>query len=190
MKGEKGEVGPIGPAGKDGKSIIGPQGPRGEVGPIGPIGKNGIDGIDGVDGKSIIGPAGKDGKDADPNVVADIVVSQLATGTKLKPEHIQGLPKTLNELITFLRTGGFRGGGSSSGTATPVTTYIETPTGLINGVNITYTVTHSITTMFSLAINGQFLHPTADYSFSSGTITFVKPLPIELAGTSFTAVYQ
>lgn len=80
------------------------------------------------------------------------------------------------------------GGGS-------VTVFSETPTGLINGSNTTYTTTHSMTSILSFAINGTFLHPqdiaagTGDYTFSGTTITFLTALPSALAGTAFTVTY-
>lgn len=83
---------------------------------------------------------------------------------------------------------------SSTGAATTV--YTETPVGLINGSNTTYTVAHTINSIFSFAINGMYLHPqdiaagTGDYTFSGSTITFLTALPSSLAGTSFTIVYQ
>lgn len=76
------------------------------------------------------------------------------------------------------------------------TVYTETPQGLINGSNTIYTVLHTITNIFSFAVNGQYLHPqdigagTGDYTFSSTNITFLSALPSSLAGTSFTIVYQ
>lgn len=81
-------------------------------------------------------------------------------------------------------------------TSAAPTTYTETPSGLINGSNTTYTVAHSITSIFSFAINGQFLHPqdisagTGDYTFSGNTITFLTALPSQLSGTAFTICYQ
>lgn len=76
------------------------------------------------------------------------------------------------------------------------TVYTETPSGAINGSNLTYTVAHTINSIFSFAINGQYLHPrdigagTGDYTFSGMTVTFLSALPAMLAGTSFTIVYQ
>lgn len=76
------------------------------------------------------------------------------------------------------------------------TVYTETPQGLINSSNTAYTTAHAITTIYSFAINGQYLHPqdlvalTGDYTFSGSTITFLSALPSSLAGTSFTVVYS
>ena len=73
--------------------------------------------------------------------------------------------------------------GSSS------TIYTETPVGLIDGANKTYTTLHSITTVLGFNINGMFIHP-AEYSISGAIITFVVALDASLAGTGFTIVYQ
>ena len=84
---------------------------------------------------------------------------------------------------------------SASSSAT-TTVYTETPSGLINSSNTTYTTVHTINNIFSMAINGQYLHPqdigagTGDYTVSGSTITFLTALPSSLAGTSFTVVYQ
>ena len=84
---------------------------------------------------------------------------------------------------------------SASSSAT-TTVYTETPSGLINGSNTTYTTVHTINNIFSMAINGTYLHPqdvgagTGDYTVSGSTITFLTALPSSLAGTSFTVVYQ
>lgn len=84
---------------------------------------------------------------------------------------------------------------TSSGGGT-TTVFTETPQGLINGSNTTYTTLNTITNIFSFAINGEYIHPhdsgagTGDYTFSGTTITFLTALPSSLAGTSFTIVYQ
>ncbi len=75
---------------------------------------------------------------------------------------------------------------SSGGSAT---IYAETPSGLINGSNTTYTTAHTMTTVIAFAINGQFLHPTSDYTFTGTTITFVTALPASLSGLPFTIAY-
>lgn len=85
---------------------------------------------------------------------------------------------------------------TSTGGGSTTTVYTETPQGLINGSNTTYTTINTINNIFSFAINGEYLHPrdvgagTGDYTFSGNTITFLSPLPANLSGTSFTIVYQ
>lgn len=70
------------------------------------------------------------------------------------------------------------------------TVYTETPSGLINGSNVTYTTAHIMTTVYNFAINGQYLHPTSDYSFSGTTITMVAALDSSLSGKPLTITYQ
>lgn len=83
--------------------------------------------------------------------------------------------------LTFTTGGGSGGGGGT-------TFYSETPSGLINGSNVTYTVLNPLTSIVNFALNGQEIHPS-EYSFTGSTITFFTPLPAELAGSSFTIVY-
>lgn len=52
----------------------------------------------------------------------------------------------------------------------------EVPAGLINGVNVTYTLAHLPDGLIRLYKNGQKLNLTADYSISGQTITLVTPL--------------
>ncbi len=117
------------------------------------------------------------------------------SGVRLFVEGIKkGLVKTLNikaganttvahsvvnGLDTIIITS--TGGGSS-------TFYTETPTGVIDSSNVTYTVLHSITTVISFAINGEFIHPP-EYSVAGSTITFVTALDVGLSGKAFTIVY-
>lgn len=67
--------------------------------------------------------------------------------------------------------------------------YSETPSGTINSSNVTFTVLHTINTVFSFALNGQYLHPTTDYTTSGSTITFVVAPDTTLSGLPFTIVY-
>lgn len=84
----------------------------------------------------------------------------------------------------------------TTGTDSGTTVHTETPQGLIDGMNTTYTTIDTINGIFSFAINGMFLHPqdiaagTGDYTFSGDTITFLTALPASLSGTSFTIAYQ
>ena len=73
------------------------------------------------------------------------------------------------------------GGGSA-------TIYVETPNEAIDGVETAFTVDNTITTVISIHINGQFIHP-ADYSVAGDTITFGVAPDAALAGLPFTVVY-
>lgn len=74
-------------------------------------------------------------------------------------------------------------GGSS------VTVYTETPSGTINGSNKNFTTAHTINTIYSFGINGQFIHPV-DFSVAGSTITFVTAPDASLSGTPFTIIYS
>ena len=107
-KGDTGFTGRDGPAGKDGRDA--------QYGVDGKNGKNGLNGVDGVDGKN-----GKDGKHGKDGVSPDVkdVVSLTALELQKEPPAKQ---KDLQALIEFLKRGGFRGGGGSGGSASPLTT--------------------------------------------------------------------
>lgn len=68
------------------------------------------------------------------------------------------------------------------------TVYSETPTGLVDGANTSYTTLHAITTVLALAINGQFIHPS-EYTVSGSGFTMGTALPAGLSGTGFTISY-
>lgn len=104
-------------------------------------------------------------------VLVSAYVTELNFSTNITPTY-DG-----NGRITLTASGG---GG---------TTYTETPSGLINGVNVTYTTAHTITTILNFSINGQFIHP-AEYSVVGSTITFITPLDSSLSGKGFTIIYQ
>ena len=104
----------------------------------------------------------------------------------------------LGDITTIDFTGAGQSGSVTGDTLTEnipgsasLTIYTETPSGVINGVNTTYTTTHTITSIFSFGINNALIQPTGQYaySFTGNTITFVTPLDISLAGTPFTIVY-
>ena len=65
----------------------------------------------------------------------------------------------------------------------------ETPSGLINSSNVTYTTINTINAILNFAINGQYLHPTVDYTFTGNTITMTSPLDSSLLGLGFTIIY-
>lgn len=76
-------------------------------------------------------------------------------------------------------------GGSSSTWAK------ETPSGLINSVNVTYTLAHTpIANSLSLIVNGQVYTEGIDYTVSGSTITMTVPLDILFASLPFIAQYM
>ena len=66
--------------------------------------------------------------------------------------------------------------------------FTETPSGLINSANTTYTTLNGITHVLSLFINGEFIHPS-EYSVSGNGFTMNSQLDASLAGTTFTIKY-
>lgn len=72
--------------------------------------------------------------------------------------------------------------------ATSTIGFVETPSGLINSINTVYTTQHTITTVISLTINGEFIHP-AEYVVSGSGFTMITPLDSTLSGTPFIINY-
>lgn len=64
----------------------------------------------------------------------------------------------------------------------------ETPSGAINGSNVTYTVTQPINAVISFAINGQFITDD-EYTVAGRTITMDTAIDTSLSGTSFRVTY-
>lgn len=145
VKGDKGDKGDPGKDGKDGKHFIGSQGAPGAPGRNGRDGRDGAPGRDAVGNPGPKGEKGDPGTSPDPKMVVDAVLLELKAGL-LEPTHIKGLGeniKSLQELIRFLKAGGFRGGGG--GTTTTVSTggggmAFAVPTGTINSSNRSFTV--------------------------------------------------
>lgn len=73
--------------------------------------------------------------------------------------------------------------------ASALNIYSETPAGTIDSSNTDFTTAHAIVTVFSLALNGQFVHP-AEYSVLGNVITFVTAPDASLSGLPFTIIYK
>ena len=101
---------------------------------------------------------------------------------------IEALKKEIIDLIPRPRV--FGGGTNDAGVKFSLARSVQnvTPTGLINGSNVTYTVPSTIHAVLSFGINGMVIH-SSDFSFSNKTITFTTALPAELSGTRFEIVY-
>lgn len=155
-------------------------------------------------------PEVRNGIDAkiDEEGISDKIIQKIIKEKKLKSDHIDG---TETAMASYLRRYGYKpyvhGGGdtlvagtnitvtnNSNGTKTISSSIgassfnVETPVGVVNGVNVTYTVTNTISKVLGFSINGMAIHP-AEYSTSATTITFVTALPVELSGTGFTIIY-
>ncbi len=196
--------------GRDGKD--GAKGEKGDKGDsiVGPPGKDGRDGKDGSPdtGDQIIQKINSANGLIVPEAIAGFedlrkeVKEKTGNTTRIgwgaHPLVIQGLGQVIDKNTRVLN---FAGAGLSSvvrskgGVVTVTlaggtgTVYSETPSGLIDGINTSYTVAHDITNVYNMAINGQFIHP-GEYSTSGGTITMNTPLPAGLSGTQFTITYS
>lgn len=98
--------------------------------------------------------------------------------------HVTELDFTTNMSLTYGNNGKITvtaTGGSSA-------FYVETPTGAINGSNKIYTTANTITTVLSLHINGQFIHPS-EYTASGAGFTMGTALDSSLSGLGFTIIY-
>jgi hypothetical protein len=194
-QGVVGSVGPQGPAGKTGP--IGPQGPQGEAGPQGPQGDKGAPGKDGSSDtpediiEKLKGKLSYEVLTDRPNLEtyrgkgSNVAEFQIRKNGVLTVNQVRGIDFIGEWTITDL------GGGAVSAQApssSAPTIHTETPTGTVDGSNVTYSTAHTITTIYSFAINGQFIHPS-DYTAVGTTITFGTPLPVELSGTPFTIIY-
>lgn len=160
--------------GKDGKD--GRDGKDGVNGKNGKDGKDGLDGLDGKDGKDgVDGKDGKDGKDAEPLGKLEIEI-----------ENVNGLEKELKEIRNLPS-----GGGTSALAVRQAMKYIfhtETPVGVIDGVNTTYTVNNPIFAISCFMLNGEVI-ALSNYTVSNRTITFSTPLPSAYSGKDFEIKY-
>lgn len=195
MKGEtgpEGKQGPPGPAGKDGKD--GRPGRDGKDGRDGADGRDGVDGRDGNDGSP---DAGEDIVDKINNLPTD------DDEYKIDASHIKNLPRGTggevrvigNPTNLVIRDEGtvvqenvrdidFVGSGVSAAVVNGRTTVtisgggsgstVTTPTGSVNGSNVTFTISASITPVWIIA-DGITYFSGAGYSYSSGVITMVSP---------------
>lgn len=183
---------------------------NGEDGEDGEPGEQGLPGKDGSPdtGEEIIAKINKadsliskeavEGMKELQKAVEEKTGNTVRVGWGSHPLTIQGLGAVIDKNTRVLN---FAGAGltsvvrSANGVVTVNlagaggTVYAETPTGLINGSNVTYTTAHDITNVYNFAINGQFLHP-AEYSFTGDTITLVTALPASLSGLPFTITYS
>lgn len=78
--------------------------------------------------------------------------------------------------------------GSGSGGGGGGQIYVQTPVGLIDGTNKTYTVANTIGEIVELEYNGEFIHPS-EYTISAATFSMITALPV-ISGASFTVAYQ
>lgn len=211
-KGEQGTKGERGEQGPKGDSVQGPQGPQG---PVGTNGEKGGDGAKGADGS----PDTPESIIEKIHLAKGLIASHKISGLSDLLRSIEDIGKNqsgyqnvgganplimrsngvkISDFITEINfstnlTAVYSGNGRVTLTATGggggSTTYSETPGGLVDGVNTTYTTLNAITTVVNLVINGQFIHPS-EYVVSGSGFTMGTALPVELAGKGFTIIYQ
>lgn len=75
---------------------------------------------------------------------------------------------------------------SSGGIGNPIS--VETPGGLINGSNVTYTTVNPINTVIGIWLNGEFIGPS-EYTVSGSGFTMGTAIPGSFSGSEFTIVY-
>lgn len=204
-QGPQGIQGPQGPQGIQGASVIGPEGPQGEKGDTGEQGPQGEKGEKGEKGDpgspdmdtdiiaKIKGKLSYDDLIDRPNLEtfrrsggSNVAEFQVYKNGILSANQVRAIDLIGAWTVTDL------GGGKVSLQAPSGggigTIYTETPTGAIDGVNLSYAAAHAITSVLSFAINGQFIHP-ADYGIAGSTITFGTALDASLSGLPFTIIY-
>lgn len=101
---------------------------------------------------------------------------------------ISSLEKRIKELEDRPERVG--GGTSAIGVQFAMKTVVktETPSGAINGINTSYTVSEPIHAIFSFMINGEAI-PSSAYTIAGRTITFGTALPSAYSGKDFEVVY-
>ena len=92
--------------------------------------------------------------------------------------------KTIVRLVADPITGALLVSGASGSVAV----YNETPGGLINGINATYTTVNNISVVIRITLNGEDIDPS-QYTTSGSGFTMNTPIPASFSGTPFTIVY-
>lgn len=169
-KGERGEKGEKGDTGKKGESIKGDKGDTGLRGPRGYEGINGNDGRDGKDGKNA--PKVNIDKLIEPinKKIDDISNTINAKGKIDQRWHGAGLSKVSTDTS-------LTGNGTPSNPLSVVGgggLNVETPTGTVDGVNITFSV---LNTPIMLIWDGLIKVSGINYSYSAPTITVTDGSP-------------
>ncbi len=167
VKGEKGDQGEQGEVGEQGET--GEKGDRGDQGTQGVRGPQGSQGDRGEKGAR--GEKGEKGQDGVSPTIDSVIVELKKNPVKY--EDIQGAPsiKSLKNLVDFLKIGGFRGGGSSTGGTTGVITYSYDLSSFCDGVTKTFTVpANSGFILLSGSDAPNIYRPTVDYT-GTGTTT-------------------
>lgn len=153
------------------RSIKGDRGEKGEEGRAGKDGRNGIDGKNGKDGKQGEAP------------------EHEWDDTKLRFKNPDG---TWGEKVDLKGRDGVGGGGVTNLRIQQAFKQIlktESPTGAIDGVNLTYTLSQPIFAIFSMSINGEVIAQLPNYTISGRTFTFSTALPADYSGRDWEVKY-
>lgn len=151
----------------------------------------------------------RDGIDADEERVINEVLSriklpeyrapimdgpeEIATKLDLLDEENQlAAIKALKAEIEELKKRPVRSGGTSAMGVAQAMKYVvkrQTPTGTIDGVNATFTVSSAPYAVLSIVINGEFIPLSGNYTIAGKTITFSSAIPASYSGKDFEIVY-
>ena len=186
-KGDTGDKGDTGPQGEQGEP--GEQGPQGIQGPQGPKGERGEKGDEGPEGPQ--GPQGEQGPQGVPGDLKDLSPDEIRNALellhgdeRLKATAISGLDELVASKVPRTQPGG----GVTNMRIIQAFKYIlktEQPTGAIDGVNTTYTVSQPIFAVLSFSLNGETIAQLPNYTIAGKSITFSSPLPSDYSGKDF-----
>lgn len=183
-QGPQGEPGPRGPRGMQGdEGLIGPPGPRGLRGEKGEKGDPGKD-VTEVDPEKLV-KALKSVPEAKKLDISDLrnyqsLLQKKGSGYKLEDQryHGPGVTKIIagsNITISSASPATSGLGNVTISASGGATLNPQVPVGVIDGSNVTFTVTGTIQLLF---LNGAFQTPAGtDYTLSGTTITYVNPPP-------------
>lgn len=120
------------------------------------------------------------------SLTSEKIVEKINTSTKkIKREQVEGLEEALKVRSTST-------GGVTNTRIQQAFKYIlktEEPTGDIDGVNTTYTVTQGIFAILSMSLNGETIAQLPNYTINGNTITFSTALPAAYSGKDFEIKY-
>lgn len=122
----------------------------------------------------------------DPLAIIDQIMNlpeEKVKRLKFKKD-LDGMEQTIKAFRNQLARGYLHGGGAGA-----TTVFSETPSGVVDGNNATYTLTRIPKSILTLNINGMYCHINTDYTITGQTITMTPALDASLSGKPFTCVY-
>src|SRR3990167_6184675 len=139
--------------------------------------------------------SGKDGKDADEEKIISKVLEKLPKKDfdfeSLKTEVKDTLKSEIENIRKVLQNIPRGGGTSAIGVAQSFKwiAHTEQPTGVINGVNTTYTVKNNIWWIAGFTLNGEQIAQLPNFTYTGRTITFTSAIPAAYSGKDFEIKY-